>query len=542
MKIKNVVMQKIIPTCELIVGLMVVTAVTGYEAKAGQLSVDLGTAGNFIILAKSGVSTTGSTHIVGDVGVSPAAATYITGFALTLPAASAFSISALVTGKVYAPDYANPTPANLSTAVLDMQTAYTDAAGRAPDFTELGAGNIGGLTLATGTYKWGTGLIIPTDVTLSGGPNDVWIFQVGQNLGISSGAHVVLSGGAQAKNIFWQVARQTTIATTAVFNGIILDKTGIVLNTGATLNGRALAQTSVTLDGSNVKIPQSNVQTNKQTKQQVRVYVIPVFIPQHTDVSFNSSANTTISNICGGTLLSVSTNLGSYLDTKYFAVNTAQSPYTNYTVRFAVRVVSSDPSYLFSPNDLSFMERDSETNINYSFVYTNPPGAYYGYNSQAVGVRWGINRSSNVTYTNSENWTNLVNDFAFIGPLSVCYQYNPSGYTFIQLSNYLNSVTNQITGKWTFNDHTTNSVVSASRTFYRAGNPFQLKFTGLSKIANQTDAINFVSGWSDTWTIQTSSTLSATWTNWSDVFTVSGVSDMVWTTTNSNCFYRAILQ
>jgi hypothetical protein len=192
---------------------------------AGPATVNLGAAGNFVILAKTGISTTGTTAVVGDIGISPAEASYITGLSLVLPAASAFSTSAQVTGKVYAPGYANPTPANLTTAVLDMQTAYTDGAGRASTVTELGAGNIGGLTLVPGVYKWGTGVTIPTDVTLSGGANDVWIFQVAQNLSVSSAAKIILSGGAQANNIFWVVAGQTTIGTTAVFNGNILDQT-----------------------------------------------------------------------------------------------------------------------------------------------------------------------------------------------------------------------------------------------------------------------------------------------------------------------------
>ena len=85
-----------------------------------------------------------------------------------------------MTGNVYASDYAVPTPANLTTAVSDMLTAYTDAAGRAADYTEVGAGNIGGMTLPPATYKWGTGVSIPTNVTLNGGPNDVWIFQIAQ--------------------------------------------------------------------------------------------------------------------------------------------------------------------------------------------------------------------------------------------------------------------------------------------------------------------------------------------------------------------------
>lgn len=225
---------------------------------ASPAAVNLGTAGNFVLLAKTGISTTGSTSVIGDLGLSPAAATYITGFALTLPSAGAFSTSAMVTGKVYAPGYADPTSANLTTAVLDMQNAYTDAAGRAPDVTELGAGNIGGLTLSPGVYKWGTGVTIPVDVTLSGSANDVWIFQIAQGLNISSAAKVVLAGGAQAGNVFWVVAGQTTIGTSAVFNGNILDQTAIVLNTGARLNGRALAQTAVTLDGNAVTTPSSS--------------------------------------------------------------------------------------------------------------------------------------------------------------------------------------------------------------------------------------------------------------------------------------------
>jgi Ice-binding-like/Putative peptidoglycan binding domain len=226
---------------------------------AGPAAVNLGSAGNFVVLAKAGISTTGSTAIVGDIGVSPAAATSITGFALTLPAAGAFSTSALVTGKVYAPDYANPTPTTLTTAVLDVQNAYTDAAGRAPTVTELGAGNIGGRTLVPGVYKWGTGVTIPADVTLSGAAGDVWIFQIAGNLTVSSGAKVVLAGGAQAGNVFWAVAGQTTLGTTSAFNGNILDQTAIVLNTGAQLSGRALAQTAVTLDSNMVTLPTSIV-------------------------------------------------------------------------------------------------------------------------------------------------------------------------------------------------------------------------------------------------------------------------------------------
>ena len=229
---------------------------TTTTTSAVQAAVPLGSAGNFVILAKSGISTTGTTSITGDIGVSPIKESAITGFGLIKDASNQFSTSSLVTGKVYASDDAVPTPANMTTAVSDMETAYTNAAGRTlPTATELGAGNIAGMTLAPGLYKWGTGVTIPTDVILSGGANDVWIFQIGQTLTVGNGVHINLSGGAQAKNIFWQVAGQTTFGTTCVFNGNILDQTAIVLNTGATLNGRALAQTAVTLNANSVVKP-----------------------------------------------------------------------------------------------------------------------------------------------------------------------------------------------------------------------------------------------------------------------------------------------
>lgn len=248
-------LKKKISTIGLLTTLMFSFSGIPSASAANSATVPLGAAADFAILAKTGVSTTGTTSVTGDIGLSPAAASYLTGFALTLPTASAFSTSALVTGKLYASDYANPTPANLTTAILDMQTAYTNAMGIAPTVTELGAGNIGGLTLASGVYKWSSNLLIPTDVTLSGNAQDVWIFQVAQNFTISAAAKVVLAGGAKADNIFWVVAGQTSIGTTAVVYGTILDQTAIVLNTGAALHGRALAQTAVTLDASAVSAP-----------------------------------------------------------------------------------------------------------------------------------------------------------------------------------------------------------------------------------------------------------------------------------------------
>jgi len=222
---------------------------------ASPAAVNLGTAGNYAILAKSGISSVPTCAITGDLGVSPAAATFITGFSLIADSTNAFSTSPQVTGKVYAADYTAPTPSNLTTAIGDMQLAFTDAAGRAPNVTELGAGNIGGMTLTPGVYKWSTGLLIPTDVTLTGSATDVWIFQVAQALTMSSATSIILTGGAVPKNVFWQVAGLVDVGTTAHFEGVILAQTSVALRTGASIDGRLLAQTAVALEGNAVVEP-----------------------------------------------------------------------------------------------------------------------------------------------------------------------------------------------------------------------------------------------------------------------------------------------
>jgi len=222
---------------------------TGAATAAGPAPVLLGAAAGFAILTKTGVTDVPTSAITGDVGASP-----ITGAAIGVTCAE-------VTGTIYSVDAAGPLPCRvtdatfLTTAVSDMEIAYTDAAGRtSPDFTELGAGEIGGLTLVPGLYKWGTGVSISTGVTLAGGANDVWIFQIAQDLTVANGAIVTLSG-ALAKNVFWQVAGQATLGTTSDFKGTILSKTLISLNTNAVLNGRALAQTAVTLNQNAVTKP-----------------------------------------------------------------------------------------------------------------------------------------------------------------------------------------------------------------------------------------------------------------------------------------------
>jgi hypothetical protein len=213
--------------------------------------IDLGLACSFEILSKSGITNVYKSTVTGDIGTSP-----ITGAAIGLTCSE-------VLGTIYTVNAAGPLPcrvtnaSRLTTAVLNMQTAYTNAAGRSnPNFLNLGAGNIGGKTLTPGLYKWTTALVIPTNITIAGGPNDIWIFQVAGTLDMSSAVNVTLSGGAKAKNIFWQTAGAVTLGTTSHFEGNILSQTGINLQTGASINGRLLAQTAVTLQMNTVKMPQ----------------------------------------------------------------------------------------------------------------------------------------------------------------------------------------------------------------------------------------------------------------------------------------------
>ncbi len=228
-------------------------------ASNGSSSVDpndLGSAANYVILAKTGVSNNTGSTVTGNIGVSPVAATAITGFALVADATNVFSTSAKVTGKVYAANYAVPTPSNLTTAISNMETAYTDAAGRTtPDFIELGTGNLAGLTLTPGLYKWSTSVNIPSSFTIAGSATDVWIFQIAGNVTMAAAQSINLSGGALAKNIFWQVAGSVSVDANSAFQGNILGKTSITFLSGASLSGRALAQTAVVMDNNVITRP-----------------------------------------------------------------------------------------------------------------------------------------------------------------------------------------------------------------------------------------------------------------------------------------------
>lgn len=215
--------------------------------------------GAFVLLAKTQITNvTGSAITGGHVGLSPAAATFINGFALVDGPSLVYSTSVAVIapGKVYASDYTSPTPSNLTTAVLAMEAAYNDAAQRTnPDELNLASGNLSGLTLAPGLYRWESSVTIPADVTFAGGANDTWILQIDNDVDLGAAKQVLLSGGAQAKNIFWQVAGQVVIHADAHFAGLILAKTQVTLQTKASLVGRVYAQALIALDDNAISAP-----------------------------------------------------------------------------------------------------------------------------------------------------------------------------------------------------------------------------------------------------------------------------------------------
>lgn len=229
---------------------MLAAGAPGAVAASPETPVNLASAGDFTILSKTGITNVFKTTVAGDVGTSP-----ITGAALLLSCAE-------VTGIIYTVDAAGPLPCRvtdatrLTAAVGDMEAAYNDAAGRTlPDALNLGAGEIGGLTLTPGLYKWTTSVSISTDVTLTGGPDDVFIFQVAGNLTEANAKNVILAGGVQAKNVYWASAGAVSIGTNAHFEGNILSKTMIAMKTKASINGRLLAQTAVTLQMNTITTP-----------------------------------------------------------------------------------------------------------------------------------------------------------------------------------------------------------------------------------------------------------------------------------------------
>ncbi|KAJ7779894.1 hypothetical protein B0H16DRAFT_727901 [Mycena metata] len=235
-----------------IVSLAVLASIHGAFA-AGPAPVLLGTAADFAVLAKTGVSSVPNSAIDGNVGVSPATITSVTGFSLTQDVSGQFWTSSQVDGRVMGSTDASPTPALLTTAVLDMQAAYTDASNRPlPDFVELKAGIIGGSILTPGLYKWTTGVTISTAITIAGGPSDTWIFQIAGTLVQATNVVITLTGGALSQNIIWAVGDTVTVGANGIFEGNILAQTDVVIGTNAIDHGCIYAQTDVALEEATV--------------------------------------------------------------------------------------------------------------------------------------------------------------------------------------------------------------------------------------------------------------------------------------------------
>ena len=219
----------------------------GYSKIAGTSALD------YVILAKNTITTTGVTAISGNLGLSPAATAAYVGFALT--AATGYATSSNVTGYMFAADMAPPTNTSLTTAVDNMLTRYNGAlppltpAGTGANL-DRGAGTISGLTFNPGTYTWTTALHMTGDITLSGAGN--YVFQVPGTLTVDSGKKIVLASGALAANVIWVVAGITALNANSHFEGTILDASDIQFVTGASLNGRALSQTQVTLQANTI--------------------------------------------------------------------------------------------------------------------------------------------------------------------------------------------------------------------------------------------------------------------------------------------------
>jgi hypothetical protein len=238
--------------------------VSAFSQPPPQAPVRLLAAANFAILAGSTISNIPTSAISGDIGLSPAAGSFIAGFGLSETSHTIYAVDATYpTANVAVID-----PTGLTAAKGALTIAYNDAAGRTPvptgTYLNPGAGNLGGLTLVPGLYKFtGAALVSGSDLTLTGGANDVWIFQIGAALSVANGIQVVLAGGARAANIFWQVGTSADIGVGSVMQGTILADQSITLATGARLNGRALASiAAVTLDASTVIRPQDNTPTN----------------------------------------------------------------------------------------------------------------------------------------------------------------------------------------------------------------------------------------------------------------------------------------
>jgi hypothetical protein len=230
--------------------------------------INIGKAGDYVILTKSGIATIPTSHITGNIGVSPITAAAMTGFGLVLDGSGQFATASQLSAgsEAHGASYAGAVAAALTVAVLDMQAAYTEAAGRTEgregetEKINLHGGILGAVLgssenpLKPGIYTYTTAVTINADLHLVGDPYSVFIIRTTGVLTQAANTKVILHGGVNPENVFWQVAGNAVVGVGAHMSGILLVFTDIALQTGCTLVGRAFSQTACNLDAATVGV------------------------------------------------------------------------------------------------------------------------------------------------------------------------------------------------------------------------------------------------------------------------------------------------
>ena len=376
---------------------MFFAALTSSSIASSIPALNLRSTSSFVILAGSTVTGIPPVSIKGNVGLSPAAGSLIVGFD-----------GSNVDGILYVVDATGPAgsvqnASLLQTAKSDLTIAYNDAAGRTPvptgSFLNPGGGNIGGLNLVPGLYKFtSSAAITGSDVTLTGSATDVWIFQIGSSLNLGSGIKVILAGGAKAANIFWQVGTSATLGTFSSFKGTILADQSISLGTGASLDGRALAF------GAAVTIS-SGVTTNRSD------LTFPIFSVNPTSLDFGNVANgqnksdsVTVTNTGGADLIITSvTSNNTVFSVTPGNVNIVPGNSKKFYISFAPNSNNLRSGYIvFNHNDAGGKDSVSVKGTGTSPVFSaNPQNINFGI------VSTGSSKMDTVTVTNTGT-SNLI--------------------------------------------------------------------------------------------------------------------------------------
>jgi len=416
------------PTARIITPLLLALAIPCQLDAAGPAPVNLLSTANFVILSGAAITTTGGGIINGNVGASP-----IAGSAIGVTCAQ-------VNGTIYAVDASGPpcavvAPSLLTTAKNDLTTAYNDAAGRTtPTAINPGGGDLGGLSLAPGLYKFTTTALISTDVTLTGGPDDVWIFQCAQDLQLGNGIKVILAGGAQAKNVFWQVGTSAVLGTASVFNGTIMADQSITMNSTSIMNGRALAFTGqVAFNGGGAALPGgtgTNGLPGIAVQQPAGTNLVNGAVTNNfgsVAVGTNTSRTFTITNTGSANLTGLGITIDGANSTMFSVItNPATSLIpggtTTFTVRFApvsanvmtatLHIANNDIGNNNNPFNIAITGTGTGEGVVPGIVVQLPPGTNLvngvgtnNFGSAAVGTS--TSRTFTITNIGTANLTNL---------------------------------------------------------------------------------------------------------------------------------------